>query len=45
VRDNNAHALEIYKKFGFQIEGVKKKAILLDGVYEDSICMALLREG
>jgi RimJ/RimL family protein N-acetyltransferase len=30
---------------GFQIEGVKKNAILLDGVYEDSICMALLREG
>lgn len=45
VRNNNVQALEIYKKFGFQIEGVKKNAVLLDGVYEDSICMALLFEG
>jgi ribosomal protein S18 acetylase RimI-like enzyme len=45
VRDTNMHAVEIYKKFGFQIEGIKKNAVFLDGVYEDSICMALLFEG
>jgi ribosomal protein S18 acetylase RimI-like enzyme len=44
VREGNSHALEIYKKFGFQVEGVKKKAVCIDGVYEDITCMALLFE-
>ena len=39
----NARALALYKKFGFVEEGRKRQARCLDGVLEDSICMALLR--
>ena len=39
----NARALALYKKFGFVEEGRKRQARCLDGVPEDSICMALLK--
>ena len=39
----NARALALYKKFGFVEEGRKRHARCLDGVLEDSLCMALLR--
>ena len=39
----NARALALYKKFGFVEEGRKRQARCLDGVLEDSLCMALLR--
>ena len=42
VRSGNEHALRIYKKFGFQVEGVKKNAVRLEGIYEDVTSMALL---
>ena len=44
VRDGNDRALQIYKDFGFQVEGVKKNAARLDGFYEDVTDMALLFE-
>ena len=39
----NARALALYRKFGFVEEGRKRQARCLDGIYEDSICMALLK--
>ena len=39
----NARAIALYKKFGFVEEGRKRQARCLDGIYEDSICMALLK--
>jgi len=39
---SNTPAINLYKKLGFQVEGVKKKARKLDGVYDDLIEMALL---
>lgn len=39
----NARAIALYKKFGFVEEGRKRQARCLDGVYEDSICMALIK--
>ncbi len=39
----NARALALYKKFGFVEEGRKRHAHCLDGAYEDSICMVLLK--
>ena len=39
----NAPALALYRKFGFVEEGRKRQARCLDGVCEDSICMALLK--
>lgn len=38
---SNAPAIKLYKKAGFVVEGVKKKARKLDGVYDDMIQRAL----
>jgi ribosomal protein S18 acetylase RimI-like enzyme len=40
VREHNTGAIELYKKERFEIEGVQRDAILVDGVYEDVVCMA-----
>jgi ribosomal protein S18 acetylase RimI-like enzyme len=42
VREHNTGAIELYKKTGFTIEGVQRDAVLVDGVYEDLICMAMV---
>ena len=42
VRQPNVRAVELYKKIGFAVEGVKKNGVRVDGKYEDLICMALL---
>jgi len=42
VRENNANAIALYRKVGFEIEGVQRNAILLDGTYENMILMAVL---
>ncbi|HPT17285.1 MAG TPA: GNAT family N-acetyltransferase [Kiritimatiellia bacterium] len=39
----NARAIALYRKFGFVEEGRKRQARCLDGVPEDSLCMALLK--
>ena len=39
----NARAIALYRKFGFVEEGRKRQARCLDGVSEDSLCMALLK--
>ena len=43
VYDANARAIALYRKFGFVEEGRKRHARCLDGVAEDSLCMALLK--
>lgn len=42
VNENNSSAIALYKKLGFVIEGLKHKAVRIDGNYRNSICMALL---
>jgi RimJ/RimL family protein N-acetyltransferase len=42
VRENNTRALELYKKIGFETEGVMRDAVEVDGAYEDLIFMAVL---
>jgi ribosomal protein S18 acetylase RimI-like enzyme len=42
VRHDNARAVGLYRKVGFQIEGRKRHAIRVDGVYHDLILMGLL---
>jgi ribosomal protein S18 acetylase RimI-like enzyme len=42
VREHNTGAFELYKKIGFEIEGVQRDASLVDGVYEDVVCMAVV---
>lgn len=41
VRCDNEHAIQVYKKLGFETEGILKKESFDDGVYYDSICMGL----
>ncbi len=43
VRADNANAMALYEKFGFEREGVLRRANFLDGVYHDVQAMALLR--
>jgi ribosomal protein S18 acetylase RimI-like enzyme len=44
VRAGNSRAIELYKKLGFEIEGVKRCQARIDGVYEDVLWMARLFE-
>jgi RimJ/RimL family protein N-acetyltransferase len=42
VREDNRSAAALYEKFGFVAEGTQRKAILVDGRYENLLTMALL---
>ena len=42
VREHNTGAIELYKKEGFEIEGTQRDAVLVDGVYENVVCMAVV---
>lgn len=42
VNAANERAAALYRKFGFIVEGVRRKAVCIDGVYQDSIEMGLL---
>ncbi|MCA6116119.1 GNAT family N-acetyltransferase [Bradyrhizobium sp. WSM 1738] len=44
VRENNTVAIELYKKYGFIIEGLQRNRILVDDGYENLILMGLLFE-
>ena len=41
---NNAAAAALYRKAGFVEEGIKRRAVLIDGVFHDEIIMARLRD-
>jgi ribosomal protein S18 acetylase RimI-like enzyme len=45
VRENNRNAIALYRKLGFVTEGVKRKALKIDGRFENQVLMALLFEG
>jgi ribosomal protein S18 acetylase RimI-like enzyme len=42
VREQNKPAIALYKKLGFEEEGVHKNAVCIEGKYENHIFMALL---
>lgn len=42
VRNDNPRAIALYKKFGFETEGILKKETFIDGNYYDSLVMALM---
>jgi ribosomal protein S18 acetylase RimI-like enzyme len=42
AREHNTGAIELYRKEGFEIEGVQRDAVLVDGVYENVVCMAVV---
>jgi len=41
VREPNARLVTMYEKFGFVVEGLKRDAVLVDGKYENLVCMGL----
>jgi RimJ/RimL family protein N-acetyltransferase len=41
---SNAPAIKLYRKLGFNVEGVKRRARKLDGSYDDIVLMALIRD-
>ena len=43
VNADNARAVALYKKFGFEIEGTLRGEVLRDGVFIDSLAMARLK--
>ena len=42
VRENNASAIALYKKVGFEIEGLQRRAVHVDDADENVVCMAVL---
>jgi RimJ/RimL family protein N-acetyltransferase len=42
VFERNETAIHLYRKYGFKIEGWRRKAIFRDGEYLDDLMMALL---
>lgn len=44
VAATNTNAVTLYKMMGFEIEGIKQKAMLVNGVPTDELMMALLLE-
>lgn len=43
VRSDNLNAKALYERFGFQVEGIRRRASLVAGEYHDMVSMALLR--
>jgi RimJ/RimL family protein N-acetyltransferase len=44
VREGNANAIALYKSLGFEIEGLHRNAVCIDGEYENLYSMALLKD-
>jgi RimJ/RimL family protein N-acetyltransferase len=44
VFGGNLRAASLYRKTGFVEEGIKRRAILIKGVFHDEIIMARLRD-
>lgn len=43
VRQDNKNAIALYKRLGFEPEGVRRNAFLVDGKYQNILAMALLK--
>ena len=42
VRETNVNAIALYRKFGFEAEGLHRRAVRIDGRYENLISMAFV---
>ena len=44
VRETNANAIALYKRLGFEVEGLHQNAVCIEGQYENLYSMALLKD-
>ncbi len=44
VRDTNVNAIALYKNFGFETEGLHRKAVCIEGRYENTLSMAFVAQ-
>jgi RimJ/RimL family protein N-acetyltransferase len=44
VHTSNQRAIDVYKRCGFQVEGVRQSSLLVDGKYVDEYLMAVINE-
>jgi RimJ/RimL family protein N-acetyltransferase len=44
VREGNVNAIALYKSLGFEIEGLHRNAVCIEGEYENLYSMALLKD-
>lgn len=42
MRETNINAIALYESFGFEMEGLHRKAVCIDGCYENTLSMALM---
>ena len=42
MRESSVVAIELYKKFGFTVEGLQRNRVLVDGGYENLVLMGML---
>jgi RimJ/RimL family protein N-acetyltransferase len=45
VHTSNLQALGLYLRYGFQVEGVRRHSLLVDGRYVDEYLMSRLGDG
>ena len=44
VREHNPNAIALYKSLGFEVEGLQRNAVRIDGQYQNVYVMALVKE-
>jgi RimJ/RimL family protein N-acetyltransferase len=44
VHTSNSRAIEVYNRCGFQVEGVRRSSLLVDGHYVDEYLMAVIND-
>jgi RimJ/RimL family protein N-acetyltransferase len=42
TRTDNFKAIKLYKKLGFEEEGMLKRDILINGTFYDTLCMGMM---
>jgi len=43
VREDNPRAIKLYEQLGFAHEGLRRQAMLVDGIYYDTFAMSLIK--
>jgi ribosomal protein S18 acetylase RimI-like enzyme len=44
VRETNTNAIALYRNFGFETEGLHRKAVCIEGCYDNTLSMAFVAQ-